>query len=214
MVRHFGCGALRPKSQSFPGRGGGHRHGCDGLQPGVNLSDQRTAAFARNQIGRALSQMLDELPEGATVALERLSVKDMRMKSRQMNRALRASQLVGYARDKLKFKLDERGLRFRSVQPAYSSQQYSQCGFTLPMNRRSQTVFRCLWCGFEANPDENAARNIAERFGDAELNVRSFREGVTGFGPFGSGAVPRLPVVQGRRTRTATDPSVVEREAG
>ena len=85
------------------------------------------------------------------------------MKSRQMNPALRASQL-GYARDKLKFKLDERGLRFRSVQPAYSSQQCSQCGFTLPMNRRSQTVFRCLWCGFEANPDENAARNIAERF--------------------------------------------------
>ena len=50
-------------------------------QPLVNLSDQRTGAFARNQIGRALNQMLDELPEGATVALECLSVKDMRMKS-------------------------------------------------------------------------------------------------------------------------------------
>ncbi len=144
-------------------------------QPLVNLSDQRTGAFARNEIGQALNQMLDELPEGANVALERLSVKDMRMKSRQMNRALRASQL-GYARDKLKFKLDERGLRYRSVQPAYSSQQCSQCGFTLPMNRRSQAVFRCLWCGFEANADENAARNIAERFGDAELNALSFRE--------------------------------------
>ena len=97
------------------------------------------------------------------------------MKSRQMNRALRAAQL-GYIRDKLKFKLDERVIRYRSVQAAYSSQQCSQCGFTFPMNRRSQAEFRCLWCGLEANADENAARNIAERFGDDELNALSFRE--------------------------------------
>jgi len=119
------------------------------------------------------------------VALERLSVKDMRMKSRQMNRALRASQL-GYVRDKLKFKLDEartcsHGIRYRSVQPAFSrqellAQQCSQCGFTFPMNRHSQTVFHCLGCGYEANPDENAAQNIAERFGDDELNPLSFRD--------------------------------------
>lgn len=143
-------------------------------KPVVSLSDHRVEAFARNEIGRALNQMLDDLPAGANVALERLSVKDMRFKSRQMNRALRASQL-GYTRDKLKFKLDERGIRYRSVQPAYSSQQCSHCGFTFAMNRRSQAVFRCLWCGYEANADENAAHNIAERFGDVELNALSFR---------------------------------------
>ena len=144
-------------------------------QPRVDLNDHRAEAFARNEIGRALNQMLDGLPDGAAVALERLSVKDMRFKSRQMNRALRASQL-GYVRDKLKFKLDERGLRYRSVQPAYSSQQCSQCGFTFPMNRRSQDKFVCLWCGYTANADENAASNLAERFGDEELNSLSFRD--------------------------------------
>jgi putative transposase len=97
--------------------------------PTVNLSDQRTEAFARNEIGRALNQMLNEFPEGAAAALEKLSVKDMKFKSRQMNRVLRAGQL-GYIRDRLKFKLDERGIRYRSVQPAYSSQECSQCGFT------------------------------------------------------------------------------------
>ena len=59
-------------------------------QPVVSLNDDRAEAFARNEIGRALNQMLDELPKGANVALERLTVKDMRFKSRQMNRALRA----------------------------------------------------------------------------------------------------------------------------
>ncbi|GFP33715.1 putative transposase, partial [Candidatus Hakubella thermalkaliphila] len=143
--------------------------------PTVDPGDNRTNAFSRNEIGRALNQMLDELLKGSAVALERLSVKDMRFKSRQMNRVLRASQL-GYVRDKLKFKLDERGIRYRSVQPAYSSQQCSHCGFTFSLNRRSQAEFRCLWCGYEANADENAAANLAERFGDEELNLLPFRE--------------------------------------
>ena len=143
-------------------------------RPAVSLNDHKAEAFARNEIGRALNQMLDELPQGSKVALERLTVKDMRFKSRQMNRALRASQL-GYVRDKLKFKLDERGVRYRSVQAAYSSQECSQCGFTFPMNRRSQANFHCLWCGFEANADENAACVIAERFGDDELNALPIR---------------------------------------
>ena len=140
----------------------------------VSLQDDKAEAFARNEIGRALNQRLDELPGGTKVALERLTVKDMRFKSRQMNRAVRASQL-GYVGDKLKFKLDERGIRYRSVQPAYPSQQCSQCGFTISMNRRSQAEFHCLWCGFEANADENAASNIAERFSDEELNALPFR---------------------------------------
>ena len=143
--------------------------------PTVRLSHPRAEAFARNEIGRALNQLLENLPPDAPVAVERLSVRDMRMKSRQMNRRLRASQL-GYIRDKLRFKLDEHGIRYRSVQAAYSSQQCSNCGFTLQMNRRSQAEFRCLWCGFEANADENAAQNIAERFGDDELNVLPLRE--------------------------------------
>lgn len=144
-------------------------------RPTVSLNDDKVESFARNGIGQALNRMLDELPEGTKVALERLSVKDMRFKSRQMNRALRAAQL-GYVRDKLKFKLDERGICYRSVQAAFSSQQCSRCGFTIPMNRRSQADFHCLWCGFEANADENAAQVIAERFGDDELNILSFRD--------------------------------------
>jgi putative transposase len=144
-------------------------------RPTVSLNNDKAEAFARNEIGRALNQMLDELPGATKVALERLTVKDMRFKSRQMNRALRASQL-GYVREKLKFKLDERGVRYCSVQPAYSSQQCSHCGFTILMNRRSQAEFHCLWCGFEANADENAATNIAERFSDEELNSLPFRD--------------------------------------
>ena len=77
----------------------------------------------RHQIGcQKASQTIDELPGGSKVALERLTVKDMRCKSRQMNRALRTSQL-GFVRDKLKFKLDERSIR------------YLRCSQPIPANR-------------------------------------------------------------------------------
>jgi IS605 OrfB family transposase len=143
--------------------------------PTVNLHDHRAEAYARNGIGQALNQMVVELPKDCAVALEKLNVQDMRFKSRQMNRLLKAHQL-GFIRDRLKFKLDERGIRYRSVQPAYSSQQCSHCGFTFALNRRTQATFDCLWCGFQCHADVNAARNIAERFGDGALNALPFRQ--------------------------------------
>ena len=140
----------------------------------VSLANHQAEAFARNAIGRALNELVDDLPPEAPVAVERLNVKDMRFKSRQMNRRLRASQL-GYLKDKLRFKLDERGIRYRSVQAAYTSQQCSRCGFVSELNRKTQAEFVCQQCGFVCHADVNAARNIAERFGDDELNPLPFR---------------------------------------
>jgi hypothetical protein len=175
-------------------------------RPPVDLRDNRVEAFARNEIGRALNEMLAELPAGAAVAVERLSVKDMRLKSRLMNRVLRASQL-GYARDKLQFKLDEHGIRYRSVQAAYSSQECSPCGFSLSMNRRSQDSFACLWCGYTANADENAAANIAKRFGDEVLNKLPFREVETTLAiRFMRRSVRRLPDARSASARLDTSP--------
>jgi putative transposase len=141
----------------------------------VSLTDPKAESFVRNEIGRALNQLVGDLPPGAPVALERLNVKDMRFRSRWLNRRLRASQL-GYIRDKLKFKLDEHSIRYRSVQPAYSSQECHLCGFVHEDNRRSQARFECLNCGYVENADVNAARNVAKRFDDPELNQLHFRD--------------------------------------
>ena len=151
--------------------------------PEVEVPRSKAEAYARCEIGRALNQVLDALPPNVGVAVERLSVGEMRFDYKRGNRWLRASQL-GYARDRLKFKLEERGVRYRSVQAAYSSQQCSACGFTCRLNRLSQAEFHCLWCGFTCNADPslrsgqalNAARVIAERFGDGLLNCVWYRQ--------------------------------------
>ncbi|MGW2767717.1 zinc ribbon domain-containing protein [Streptomyces sp. NPDC001275] len=48
------------------------------------------------------------------------------------------------------------------VNPAYTSQRCSACGFVTEGNRESQAVFRCKasGCGYRDHADVNAAKNI------------------------------------------------------
>ena len=45
--------------------------------------------------------------------------------------------------------------------PAFTSWRCSECGTVDRKARESQAVFRCRSCGYSANADLNAARNIA-----------------------------------------------------
>jgi putative transposase len=51
--------------------------------------------------------------------------------------------------------------RVEKVNAAYTSQRCSRCGSVDREARESQAVFRCRSCGYRANADYNAARNIA-----------------------------------------------------
>jgi putative transposase len=51
--------------------------------------------------------------------------------------------------------------RVEMVNPAYTSQRCSACGYTDPKSRESQAAFRCTACAFSLNADVNAAKNIA-----------------------------------------------------
>lgn len=49
------------------------------------------------------------------------------------------------------------------VDPAYTSQTCSVCGYCARGNRKTQSEFVCLHCGHYSNADKNAARNIRLR---------------------------------------------------
>jgi len=63
-------------------------------------------------------------------------------------------------RRQLDYKLYWRGGMLFEVNPRYSSQQCSCCGYTVRENRTSQAQFKCMACGYEENADINAAKNI------------------------------------------------------
>src|SRR5208283_237712 len=60
----------------------------------------------------------------------------------------------------LAYKAEEAGLQFIAVDPKYTSQTCSDCGFVSKANRKTQADFACLSCGFEDNADHNGAVNI------------------------------------------------------
>jgi len=69
----------------------------------------------------------------------------------------------------LSYKAEAVGLRVVFVDPRNTSRTCPECGYCDKGNRKSQSCFRCLQCGFEANADFVGSRNIEAR---AELSDR------------------------------------------
>ena len=63
--------------------------------------------------------------------------------------------------EKLKYKAKEAGIKIQKVDPKYTSQRCSKCGFISKENRRDQSNFLCINCGYKANADYNAAKNLS-----------------------------------------------------
>lgn len=59
------------------------------------------------------------------------------------------------------YKAELNGIVVRKINPYHTSQTCSKCGHWEEGQRESQSQFKCKSCGFEANADFNAARNIA-----------------------------------------------------
>ena len=63
----------------------------------------------------------------------------------------------------LAYKSVREGGKLIEVNPAYTSQTCSQCGYCSPENRKSQSLFECQQCGYKANADVNAAYTLVQR---------------------------------------------------
>jgi putative transposase len=104
-----------------------------------------------------------------TITIENLNVKEMVSKKRK-KRSLSKLILDAAWKDfchKLAYKAEWAGRQLVAVNPKYTSQTCSECGFReeMPLNKRK---FVCRNCNFEADRDYNAARNI-ERLGRQSL---------------------------------------------
>ncbi|WP_156936319.1 RNA-guided endonuclease InsQ/TnpB family protein [Clostridiisalibacter paucivorans] len=62
---------------------------------------------------------------------------------------------------KIQYKAQEKGIKVAYIDPRYTSQRCSRCGNISRENRQDQQRFRCTKCGFSANADYNAAKNIS-----------------------------------------------------
>ena len=129
-----------------------------------SATGQRLSRHVRQEINRAVNQVLDAHPE-ARLVYEKLSVASMRFHARSMNAYLYASKL-GHIPDQLAWAAAKRGMAAHTVNPAYSSQECPRCHFVSRANRPDQKTFRCVVCGYQAHADHKAALVLASRWAD------------------------------------------------
>ena len=113
--------------------------------------------FLKNEINRVINRMI-KLYMPKEIVIERLNFQSPKL-SKRLNRILQNFG-KGVIRDKLNRLNEEFGIEIIEINPAYTSQTCSNCGYVSPKNRKSQSVFICEFCNKKQNSDINAAKNI------------------------------------------------------
>jgi putative transposase len=99
----------------------------------------------------------------AILVLEDLTHIRSRITVRRRQRAKHTNWGFGQLRQFLTYKALQAGVPILFVDPRYTSQTCSRCGFRDKRNRRNQAEFSCLKCGHTLHADLNGARNLAAR---------------------------------------------------
>lgn len=73
----------------------------------------------------------------------------------------------------LEYKLKQKGGLLIKVPARYTSQACPRCGHVSSANRKTQSEFKCTKCGYAANADFVAAKNIFRRGRDLYLSYRA-----------------------------------------
>ena len=125
-------------------------------------------AFLKNEIGRVMNKSFKRfLPKH--IVVERLNFQSQKL-SKRLNR------IIGnFGKSIVKTKLnnfsEKYGVIIEEVNPAYTSQTCSSCGYVAKKNRLSQSVFICTCCGLKLQADINAARCIDARSSSSIANI-------------------------------------------
>jgi len=131
---------------------------------GTRWAHENVQSIGRKETGRFeqyLHRVANELVVEAVengcsyIAFERLTDIRERMPQARQFHEWAFHRLYSY----VSYKSEARGISVRQVNPAYTSQRCSTCGFTVEANRDRED-FACQSCGYENHADYNAAKNI------------------------------------------------------
>jgi len=128
-------------------------------------TEARFAADVNHQISKRIVAEAERTGRG--IAVEELTGIRERVRLRKPQRATHASWAFAQLGAFLTYKAARAGVPFVQVDPAYTSQRCTHCGYIDRRNRTSQAEFVCRDCGFTAeHADILGADNIALRAPD------------------------------------------------
>jgi len=118
----------------------------------------RERRFVRD-VNHVISKRIVSLPYDVFVLEELEPAKMIRNGKGKKFRKQLSSWSPSELQKFIEYKAENMGKTVIYVNPKYTSQKCSRCGYIDKGNRRG-SVFKCKNCGFELNADLNAARNI------------------------------------------------------
>lgn len=124
----------------------------------LSKREQRYATNENHRISKEIVNLAKCTGRG--IAVEDLEGIRSRVKLRRKQRTDLHSWAYHQLHTFLAYKAKLHGIPFKKVDPRYTSQRCSCCGYTDRSNRPSQDTFHCGQCGFRCNADHNAAINI------------------------------------------------------
>jgi putative transposase len=126
-----------------------------------NRSEKRHAANQNHIIAKTIVTEAERTSSG--ISLEELKGIRQRVRLRKPQRVALHSWAFAQLGDFIVYKAKRAGVPVVFVDPAYTSQQCSECDHIDNKNRASQSLFICRNCGVVAHADRNASRNIARK---------------------------------------------------
>ena len=143
---------LRGKYQSV-GTKSAHKH--------LSKIDRRESNFKKNVNHNISKELVSQAKgTGRGIALEELMyIPRLRTANKAFNDA-GSKWAFRQLRSFIEYKAQIAGVPVVLVNPAYTSQRCSVCGFVHEDNRTSQSSFVCLRCGHSEHADLNASKNI------------------------------------------------------
>lgn len=173
-MAHTGSGvkAYRRRFQRL--RGGLQSWGSKSAKRHLKRIRQKESRYQRwlnHNISRAL--VSKALVEQKALAIEDLKGIRDRVTVRRAQRYERMSWAFNQLRQFIAYKCEQSGIPLIVVDPRNTSRTCIACGHCAKENRRSQSEFLCVECGFQANADYVGASNIRRKGLEARgINVR------------------------------------------
>lgn len=166
--------AIRHRNQSL--RRKLQKKGTKSAKRLLKRRSKKEQLFARD-CNHTISKQIVALAKRTSraIAVEDLTGIRKRIRAKKARRTTLHSwsfhQLGGF----LEYKSKRVGVPILRVDPAYSSQECSECGHTTKSNRKTRDRFLCVVCGHSANADTNGSRVLRLR-GRRALRTADIRQ--------------------------------------
>jgi IS605 OrfB family transposase len=118
----------------------------------------------RKDVNHCISKKIVEKAKGTNcaISLENLTGINNRTTVRKSQRNQRMSWSFYQLKTFIKYKAEEQGITVIEIDPKNTSRTCNKCKYCDKKNRKNQSGFHCLECGYTENADYNASLNIRE----------------------------------------------------